>query len=81
MQQATILTTAHGLATRLAIELIEGLRYKLQMFRVTLDGPYEIFCDKLFVVDNGSKPESFLKRKQNTICYHTIREAVTAGLY
>ena len=30
------------------------------------------------VINNTSKPESVLKKKSNSICYHFVREAVAA---
>ena len=30
------------------------------------------------VINNTSKPESILKKKANSICYHSIRESVAA---
>ena len=32
------------IALRIAIEMIEGLRYKLRMFGVEIDGPADVFC-------------------------------------
>ena len=31
------------------------------------------------VVTNVSRPESTLKKKSNSICYHAVREAVAMG--
>ena len=31
------------------------------------------------VVTNTSKPESTLKKKSNSICYHAVRETVAMG--
>ncbi len=52
------------MAARIAVELIEGLRYKLRMFGVPIDGPTNMYIDK---------------KKHNAIAYHRVREAVAAG--
>ena len=59
--------------------MIEGLRYNLRMFGVTIDGPSDVFCDNQSVVSNVSIPSSVLNKKHNYICYHRVREAHTAG--
>jgi hypothetical protein len=66
-------------AMRVAIEMIEGLRYKLRMFGIPVEGPANVFCDNQGVVLNSSKPESTLNKKHNSICYHRVREAAARG--
>ena len=66
-------------AMRQAIELIEGLRYKLRMMGVPLDGATSIYCDNDAVVKSTTAPESTLKKKHNATCYHRSREAQAAG--
>ena len=62
-------------AMKTAVELIEGLRYKLRMMGVPLDGPTYIKADNMSVVHNCSKPESQLKKKKsNSIAYHYVQE-------
>ncbi len=68
------------MAARIAVELIEGLRYKLRMFGIPIEGPTNVFCDNQSVVTNTTKPESTLKRKHNSIAYHRVREAAAAGI-
>jgi hypothetical protein len=48
---------------------------KLQMMGVALDGPANVFCDNNSVVINSSVPESTLKKKHVSFCYHSTREA------
>ena len=45
------------------------------MMGVDIDGPTYIYGDNQSVISNTSKPESTLKKKSNSICYHFIREA------
>ena len=63
----------------IAAEVIEGLRYKLRMFGVPIDGPIHVFCDNEAVTKNAIHPESTLKKKRNAIAYYQTREAVAAG--
>ena len=63
------------IAAEIATEVIQGLRYKLQMMGVPLDGPTNVFCDNEAVVKNTTCPESQLKKKHVAICYHRVREA------
>lgn len=57
-----------------AVELVEGLRYKLRMMGVPLDGMTHIKADNMSVVHNCSNPVSQLKKKSNSIAYHYVRE-------
>ena len=82
-KQNTVETSTFGsefVAARIAVELIEGLRYKLRMLGIPLDGPANLFCDNGSVVANTTCPESSLKRKHNAIAYHRVREAVAQGV-
>jgi hypothetical protein len=65
---------------KIAVELIEALRYKLRMFGVPLDGPTDVFCDNNSVVISVQLPETTLHKKHNAIAYHRSREAVAAGM-
>ena len=80
--QATVETSTFGsefVAMRIAVELVEALRYKLRMFGIPLLGPTNAFCDNEAVTKNVIYPESTLKKKHNAIAYHRAREAVAAG--
>ena len=66
------------IASRIAIELIESLRYKLRMFGVPLQGPTNLFMDNEAVYQNTSVPESTLK-KHLSCAYHRCRETVATG--
>jgi hypothetical protein len=58
-----------------AIDMIEGLRYKLRMM-----GSTAVFCDNQSVVKHSTAPESVLKKRHNFIAYHRAREAQAAGI-
>ena len=66
-------------ALKNATELVAGLRYKLTMMGVPIDGPTRFLCDNESVVKNGSFPESVLKKKHCSIAYHVVRQEVAAG--
>ena len=66
-------------ALRVATELIEGLRYKLRMFGVPIDGAISVYWDKQLVTKNATVPASALSKKHNSICYHKCRESVASG--
>jgi len=67
-------------AMKVGVELSEGLRYKLRMMGVPLDGPTHVKADNMSVIKNSSLPESVLKKKSNSICYHYVRERAAAGV-
>jgi hypothetical protein len=80
--QNTVETSTFGseyCAMKIAIDLIEGLRYKLRMMGIPLNGPTSVFCDNQSVVKNTTAPESVLKKRHNAIAYHRAREAQAAG--
>ena len=80
-RQNTVEASTYGselLAMRLAIEMIEGLRYKLRMMGIPLAEACAVFCDNSAVVTN-TRPESTLKKKHAAINYHRVREAIAAG--
>jgi hypothetical protein len=81
-RQNTVESSTFGsefVAMRIAIELIEGLHYKIRMMGVPIDGPCQMFYDNNAVVLNTTNPESVLKTKQAAINYHRAREAIAAG--
>ena len=80
-KQGSIETSSFGSelsAMKTAMELVEGLRYKLRMMGVPLDGPTHIKADNMSVVHNCSNPASQLKKKSNSIAYHYVRERCAA---
>jgi len=80
--QATLKTPAFGsefVALRVAVKMVEALRYKLRMFGVPLDGPAIAFCDNQSVVLNSTLPSSTLKKKHNSVNYHKVRSCIADG--
>ena len=82
-RQNTVETSTFGsefIAMRQAVELIEGLRYKLRMMGIDVVGPTNVLCDNESVVKNATRPESTLKKKHVAVAYHRVREAQAAGI-
>ena len=80
-KQGSIETSSFGSefsAMKTGTEIIIGLRYKLRMMGVPLDGPTRIRADNMSVVNNCSRPESQLKKKSNSIAYHFCREVIAS---
>ena len=62
------------IAMKQCCEYIRGLRYKLRMMGIPCDGPAYIFGDNQSVLANTSIPDSTLKKKNQSIAYHLVRE-------
>ena len=80
-RQTTVETSTFGseiVAMRIAVELIEGLRYKLRMMGVPIEGSCSVLCDNESVVKNVSRPESACKKKHNSVAYHKARESIAS---
>ena len=67
-------------AMKTCVEMVEGLRYKLRMMGVELEGRTHIKADNMSVIHNCSNPASQLKKKSNSIAYHYVRERCAAGV-
>ena len=82
-RQNTVETSTFGsefLAMRQAVEMVEGLRYKLRMMGIEVVGATSVLCDNESVVKNATRPESTLKKKHVAVAYHRVREAQAAGI-
>jgi hypothetical protein len=81
-RQPTVESSVFGadfVAMKNGIETCRGLRYKLRMMGVALSGPTYVYGDNMYVVHNTQWPESVLKKKSNSICYHAVRESAAMG--
>ena len=81
-KQATIESSVFGaefVAMKHGIETVRGIRYKMRMMGIKLSGPTYVYGNNMSVIHNTQKPESVLKKKSNSICYHAIRESVAMG--
>ena len=59
-----------------SMEKLRGLQYKLRMMGVPMDGPSLTYGNNKLAITYSSRPESVLKKKCNSICYHVCRELV-----
>ena len=81
-KQSTVETSVFGTkfcTMKHDIENLRGIRYKLRMMGIPLKGASYVYGNNMSVVANSSRPESTLKKKSNSICYHAVREAVAIG--
>jgi hypothetical protein len=63
-------------ASRVAIDLIIEMRYKMRMLGVTLEPETMLVGDNMSVVLNTTIPSSSLKKKHLGCAYHRVREAI-----
>jgi hypothetical protein len=81
-RQNTVESSVFGsefVALKTGMETVRGLRYKLRMMGVQIDTPTYTYGDNLAVIHNVSQPESTIKKKHNSVCYHAVRESVAMG--
>ncbi len=81
-KQPTIESSVFGaefVAMKHGIETCRGIRYKLRMMGIKISGPTFVYGDNMSVIHNTQRPDSQLKKKSNSICYHMIRESVAMG--
>ena len=81
-KQSGVETSSFGsefMALKQCCEYVRGLRYKLRMMGISINGPTYIYGDNKSVLTNSSIPDSVLKKKSNSIAYHFVREGVYSG--
>ena len=61
------------------MDALRGFRYKLRIMKIPISGPSYIDGDNMSVVHNTSRPESVLRKRSNSICYHAVHESVAMG--
>ena len=49
------------------------------MLGIPISGPSYIYIDNISVIYNSSRPESVLRKKSNSVCYHAVHESVAMG--
>ena len=78
-KQVTIKTSVFGaesVAMNIGMEALRDLQYKLYMMGGPISGLFLIYGENMLVIHNTQRPDSTLKKKLNSICYHAIRESV-----
>ena len=76
-KQTSVETSTFGsefMAMKTATEYVRGLRYKLRMMGIPINGPCYVYGDNNSVLVNSSQPDSTLKKKSNSIAFHHVRE-------
>ena len=78
-RQATVESAVFGaefIAMKQGMEASRRLRYKLHMMGVPIIGPMYTNGDNMSTIHNMQHPDSTVNKKSNSICYHTVHEAV-----
>ena len=78
-KQASIESSSFGsefVAMKQCCEYLRGLRYKLRMMGIPVNGCSLIYGDNQSVLANSTIPESVLKKKLQSIAYHYVGEGV-----
>jgi hypothetical protein len=78
-KQTSVESSSFGsefVAMKQLCEYLRGLRYKLRMMGIPCEGPVYISGDNQSVLANTTIPNSMLKKKNQSICYHFVREVV-----
>ena len=76
-KQTSVESSSFGsefVAMKQCCEYLRGLRYKLRMMGIPVDGCSYIYGDNKSVLSNTSVPDSTLKKKSQSIAYHFVRE-------
>ena len=78
-KQSTVESSVFGtefVAMKQGIDALRGLRYKLMMMGIPISGPSYTYGDNMSVVHNTSRPKSVLRKKSNSVYYHTLYKSV-----
>ena len=70
---------AEFIAMRQGVDSLQYLRYKLRMMGILLSVPSNIYEDNMAVIHNSFIPASVLRKKRNSVCYHTVQESIAMG--
>ena len=76
-KQVSVESSSFGsefIAMKQCCEYLRGLRYKLRMMGIPVEGCSYIHADNKSVLANASIPDSTLKKKSQSIAYHFVRE-------
>ena len=81
-KQTTVETSVFGsefVAMKHGMEHIQGLWYKLLTMGVPIEGPAYVYGYNMSIIYNTSRTEPTLKKNENSVCYHAIRELAAMG--
>ena len=77
--QAMIETSMFGtefVAMKIFMETLQGIKYNLRMIGVPIYGLSYIYGDNMVVIYNTKSTDTTLKKKSNSIFYHTVRRSI-----
>ncbi len=66
--------TARNRQVDISLSNVTCIHYKLHMMGIPIDRATHIYGNSMSVINNTLKPKSVLEKKNNTVCYHTVRE-------
>ena len=78
-KQTSVESSSFGsefIAMKQCCECLRGLRHKLRMMGIPCEGPAYIYGDNQSVLANTTIPDSTLKKKNQSIAHHFVREGV-----
>ena len=78
MTQTSVETSFYGgdfIAMKTAVEQVRGLRFKLWMMCIPIEGPTFMFGGNTSVLVNSSMPDFVLINKTDYIAYHYVRKS------
>ena len=78
-KQSTIETSVFEddfVAMKQGIEAVCGLYYTLRMMGVQISGPTYVYGGNMLFIHNTQRPDSTLRKKSNSMCYHAMLEPV-----
>ena len=81
-KQSTVETSIFGpefVAMKQGINALRSLKYKLSMMGIKISGLSYICGENISGAFNTSRPESVLRKKSNSFCYHAVHESVGMG--
>ena len=67
---------AEFVTTKQGIDTLRGSRYKLRMMDIPISSPSYIYGDNMSVIHNTLRPESVLRQRSNSVCYHAVCDPV-----
>ena len=76
-KQTSVESSSFGsefVAMKQCCDYLRGLRYKLRMMGIPCEGPAYIQGDNQSVLANTTIPDSTLRKKNQSLCYHFVRE-------
>ena len=82
-KQSTVGTSVFGaeyVNMKQGIDAPRGLRYKLRMMGILISSPSFLYGDNTLVVCYTSRPETVLRKKSDSVCYHAVHESVAVGV-